>query len=103
MSLCRELLETDENTIKAPNRPLQTDLLDQGATGHVKVVSSLLSSHCMAYKRPSSLEIGRTRSFPPSLRELLEVSAHPIVSTIHLQYQTAGRRAITSKEGPEPG
>jgi hypothetical protein len=41
--------------------------------------------------------------FPPSLRELFELSVYPIVTTIHLQYQTARRKAITSKEGPEPG
>jgi hypothetical protein len=42
------------------------------------------------------------RLFPPSPHELLELSAHPIVTSIHLQYQTARRSAITSKEGPEP-
>jgi hypothetical protein len=25
------------------------------------------------------------------------------LKSVHLQYQTAGHRAITSKEGPEPG
>jgi hypothetical protein len=40
--------------------------------------------------------------FAPSPRELLELSAHPIVTSIHLQYQTDGHRAISSKEGPEP-
>jgi hypothetical protein len=43
------------------------------------------------------------RSFPPSPRELLELSTHPIITFVHLQYQTAGRRTITSEEGPEPG
>jgi hypothetical protein len=43
------------------------------------------------------------RLFPPSLYELLKLSAHPIVTTIHVQYQTAGCRAITSKEGHEQG
>jgi hypothetical protein len=42
------------------------------------------------------------RSFPPSPRELFELSTHPIVNFVHLQYQTAGCRAITSKEGLEP-
>jgi hypothetical protein len=41
--------------------------------------------------------------FPISLNELLELFAHPIVTTVHLHYQTVGRRAITSEEGPEPG
>jgi hypothetical protein len=57
----------------------------------------------MVYKRPPTLQAGGTRSFPPSPRELLELSAHPIVTSIHLQYQTTEHRAITSKEGPEPG
>jgi hypothetical protein len=56
----------------------------------------------VAYKSPPTLQAGGMRSFPPSLRELLELSAHPIVTTIHIQYQTAGRSVITSKEGPEP-
>jgi hypothetical protein len=55
------------------------------------------------YKRPSTLEAGVTRSFPPSPRELLELSAHPIVTFVHLQYQTARRRAFTYEEGPKPG
>jgi hypothetical protein len=41
--------------------------------------------------------------FPLSPRELLELSAHPFVTPIHLQYQTTGCRAIISEEGPEPG
>jgi hypothetical protein len=40
--------------------------------------------------------------FPLSPRELLELSAHPIITTVHLQYQITGCRAITFKEGPEP-
>jgi hypothetical protein len=34
---------------------------------------------------------------------LLELYAHPNVTIVHLQYQTARHRAITSKEGLEPG
>jgi hypothetical protein len=34
-SQCQELPETDENTMKVPNRPLRTDLLGQGPTGHI--------------------------------------------------------------------
>jgi hypothetical protein len=56
----------------------------------------------MVYKRLSTLQVGGTRSFPPSPHELLEFSAHPIIIFVHLQYQTAGRRAITSDEGSEP-
>jgi hypothetical protein len=57
----------------------------------------------MVYKRPPTLQAGSTKLFSPSPRELLELSAHPIVTSIHLQYQSAERRAITSKEGSEPG
>jgi hypothetical protein len=42
------------------------------------------------------------RSFLPSPRKLLMLSTHPIVIFVHLQYQTAGRRTITSKQGPRP-
>jgi hypothetical protein len=51
---------------------------------------------------PPTLLAGGMRSFSPSLHELLELSAHLIVTTVHLQYQTVGHRDITSKEGPEP-
>jgi hypothetical protein len=54
------------------------------------------------YKRPPTLQAGGTRTFPPSLSELLELSAHLIVTTVHLQYQIVGRRAVTFKERPEP-
>jgi hypothetical protein len=43
------------------------------------------------------------RSFPPSLYKLLKLSAHTIVTIVHLQYQTVGRMAIVSKDGPKPG
>jgi hypothetical protein len=55
------------------------------------------------YKRPSTLQAGSTRSFPPSPHELLELFTQPIINSVHLQYQTARHRTITSKEGPEPG
>jgi hypothetical protein len=57
----------------------------------------------MVYKRPPTLQAGSTELFSPSPREFLELSVQPIVTSIHLQYQSAGRRAITSKEGSEPG
>jgi hypothetical protein len=37
----------------------------------------------MVYKRPPTLQAGGTRSFLPSPRELLELSAHPIVTSNH--------------------
>jgi hypothetical protein len=40
--------------------------------------------------------------FLPSPHELLELSAHPFVTLVHLQYQTARHMAITSKERLEP-
>jgi hypothetical protein len=52
---------------------------------------------------PPTLQARGTTSFPLSPRELLEYFAHPIVTYVHLQYQTTGRRAITSEEGHEPG
>jgi hypothetical protein len=39
------------------------------------------------------------RLFLPSLRELLELFARCIVTTVHLQYQAARRMTITSKRG----
>jgi hypothetical protein len=78
-----------------------------GPTGHVnlllnvKVISLYLSYRLPIYKSPPALQVRGTRSFPPSLRELLELSTHPIVTTVHLQYQTTARRDITSKEGSE--
>jgi hypothetical protein len=57
----------------------------------------------VVYKRPPTLQAGGTSSISPvSPRELLEPSAHPIVTHVHLQFQTIGRRAITIEEGPEP-
>jgi hypothetical protein len=55
----------------------------------------------MVYKRPPTLQAGGMRSFSPSPCGLLELSAHPIETSVHLQYQTTGCRAITSEEGPE--
>jgi hypothetical protein len=43
------------------------------------------------------------RSFLPLLRELLDLSAHSIITSVYLQYQTSGCMTITPKEGPEPG
>jgi hypothetical protein len=57
----------------------------------------------MVHKRSSTLQVGGTRSFPPSPYELLKLSAHPIITFVHLQYQTTADRATTFKEGPEPG
>jgi hypothetical protein len=53
-------------------------------------------------KGPLPFWQGARDPFAPSPRELLELSAHPFVTPIHLQYQTVGRRVIISKEGPEP-
>jgi hypothetical protein len=50
-----------------------------------------------------TLPIEGTRSILPSSRELLEHSVHPIVTLVLHQYYSAGRRTITSKEGPGPG
>jgi hypothetical protein len=80
-----------------------------GPTSHVnlplvvKVISSYLSDHLPFYKRPLSFRPGVRDHFPLSPCELLELSTHPIMTTVHLQYQTTRPRAITSKEGPKPG
>jgi hypothetical protein len=42
----------------------------------------------MVYKRHVTLQVG---------------GYEIIVTSVHLQYQTVGRRAITNKEGPELG
>jgi hypothetical protein len=94
--------------MEAPTDLYELTISSLGPTGvnlllDVKVISSYLSDRLPVYKKPPTLQAGDTRSFHPSLHELLELSAHPIVTTVHLQYQNAGRRAITSKEGPEPG
>jgi hypothetical protein len=96
--------------MEAPTDLYELTFSSLGPTGHVnllqniKVASLELSDRCTVYKRPPTLQAGGTmRSFPPSLRELLKLFAHSIVTTVHLQYQTAGRRAITSKEAPEQG
>jgi hypothetical protein len=80
-----------------------------GHTSHVNIlldVKELVHSYPIAvtvHKRPPTLQAGGTKSFPPSPRELLKLSSHPIVTSVHLQYQTTRRRAITSEEGLEPG
>jgi hypothetical protein len=50
-------------------------------------------------KGPLPFRQGVQDHFPPSPREILELSAQPNVTSVHLQYQTAGHRAITSTEG----
>jgi hypothetical protein len=96
---CQELHRTNENTMEGPNRPLRTDLLGQGPIGH----EGIRPLQHTVNKGPPTLQAGGARSFPPSPHELLELFAHPIVTSVHLQYQTAACRAITSEEGTEPG
>jgi hypothetical protein len=57
----------------------------------------------VGYKRSPTLQVEDTRFILPSSRELVKYSAHPIVILVLLQYDLDGCRAITSKEGPEPG
>jgi hypothetical protein len=57
----------------------------------------------VVYKRRLPFRQGVRDPFPPLPRELLELSGHPFVTPIHLQYLTARRSAITSKEEPKPG
>jgi hypothetical protein len=55
-----------------------------------------------AIKGPLPFRQGVRDPFPPSPHEVLKLSAHPFVTPVHLQYQAAGHRAITSKERLEP-
>jgi hypothetical protein len=57
----------------------------------------------VVYKRTLTIPVEVTRSRPPSTHELLVHFAHPIVTLILYQYHSAEHRAITSKEGHEPG
>jgi hypothetical protein len=54
-------------------------------------------------KGPLSFRQGVRDPFPTSPHKLLELSAQPFVTPVHLQYQAIGRRVITSTEGPELG
>jgi hypothetical protein len=81
--------------MEAPTNLFELTLSSLGPTGHVnlllniKVARPQLFDRYAVYKRPPTLQAGcSTRSFFPSLHELLELSAHPIVATVHLQYQT---------------
>jgi hypothetical protein len=75
-----------------------------GPTGNVdplldvKVISSLLSSHCNGlYPSDRGYEI-----ISPFTTRTSRALCSPIVTSVHLQYKIAGRRAIASEEGPKP-
>jgi hypothetical protein len=53
-------------------------------------------SHVQSLRTDPTLQAGARDPFPPSRHELLELSAHTFVTHVHLQYQTAGRRANIS-------
>jgi hypothetical protein len=93
--------------MEAPTNLYKLTISSLGPTSNVNLLLDVISSELLdrlpIYKRPPTHQAGGMRSFPPSLHKLLELSAHPIVTTIQLQYQTAGCRDITSMEGPEPG
>jgi hypothetical protein len=80
--------------MEAPTDLCEPTIRSLGPTGHVnlllnvKEISSLLSDRLLVYKSPPTLQAGGTRSFPPSLHELLKLSAHHIVTIVHLQNQT---------------
>jgi hypothetical protein len=52
------------------------------------------------YKSPLPFRKVAQEDLPLHLVNFLSALLTPIVTTVHLQYQTAGRRAITTKEGP---
>jgi hypothetical protein len=56
----------------------------------------------MMYKRSPTLQAAVRDHFPLSPHEFFELSTHPIITTVHLEYQTTECRAITSKEDLEP-
>jgi hypothetical protein len=56
----------------------------------------------MMYKRSPTLQATVRDHFSLSPHEFFELSTHPIITTVHLEYQTTERRAINSKEGFEP-
>jgi hypothetical protein len=61
---------------------------------HEDVVVSMKGMSSL--KGPPTLQARGQDHSLPSPCELLELPAQPILNSIHLQYQTAGRRAITS-------
>jgi hypothetical protein len=102
-----------KNTPEAPQSTSTNDLLSLGPHWpcnlllNVIVTSSKLSNHLTVYIRSPTLQVEMTQTHknisPFHLVNILSALLTPIVTTVHLKYQTTGRRAITSKEGPEPG
>jgi hypothetical protein len=84
---------TGPNTVEASNRSRRTDYLKSGTTGHVnpfvdtEIISSYLSNRLPAIKSPLLFSQRGQEHFPLSLSELLELSAHPLCNTPHLQYK----------------
>jgi hypothetical protein len=93
-------------------RPQQANLLKSRTTGHVNLFMDIeinnlqLSNRLLAIKGPLPFRRGggAQEHFSLSLSELFELSAHPILTLFFfLNTKNAGRRAITSYQGPEPG
>jgi hypothetical protein len=100
---------SQEECSGSPIQPLRTIILSLWAplvmqlNPDSKVAEPWLADPQAVYKRPPYPSgKGYEMQFPLSPRELLELSAHPFVTPVHLQYQTTGRRAITSEEWPKP-
>jgi hypothetical protein len=55
-----------------------------------------------AIKALLPLRQGARDPFPPFTMRTSRALYSPLVTSVHLQYQTTRRRAITSKEGLEP-
>jgi hypothetical protein len=95
--------------MEAPTDPYKPTVSCLGPTGHVnllldeKVISSYLSDRLPIYKSPLPFRQGIRDHSPLHFVNFLSSLLTPIVTIVHLQYETTGRRAITSKEGAKPG
>jgi hypothetical protein len=95
--------------MEAPTDLYELTISGQDPTCHVnliidaKVISHSYPTASRSIKGPLPFRKEVRDHFPLSPCELLEFSSHPIVTTVHLQYQTVGCRPITSMEGPQSG
>jgi hypothetical protein len=79
----KKTLELMRTPWKPPTNLYELTILSLGPTGHVnpfmdaKVNSSKISDGQYVYKRLANLQTSGTGTFPTSLSEILECSAHP--------------------------
>jgi hypothetical protein len=82
---------TNGNTMEAPTNLYEPAISSLGPTSHVNLlldVKELVQIYPTAFQSiKGPYHSGRgMRSFSPSLHKLLELSVHPIVTTVHLEY-----------------